>query len=137
ARSQELDARRGVDTTAIAELRERMTRYERENARIASLRDLVVIVAVGLGFTGLSHFLAEPLAAWIEAEAPLLAIYSLTSAFFWLVVLATTFGLLASFTSLRRLENAGASKVGSVLLYVLIATIGMQMDIGAVFSSPG
>jgi uncharacterized membrane protein len=52
-------------------------------------------------------------------------------------VLATTFGLLASFTPARRLEGAGASKVGTVLLYVLIATIGMQMDIGALFTNPG
>jgi uncharacterized membrane protein len=31
----------------------------------------------------------------------------------------------------------GASKVASVLLYILVATIGMQMDITAVFSNPG
>ncbi len=137
ARSPELDARRGVDTTALTALRERMSRYQQENARIPSLRDLMLIVGIGLGFTGLAHWIADPLAAWIEAEAPSLAVYSLTSAFFWLVVLATTFGLLASFTPARELENAGASKVGSVLLYVLIATIGMQMDIAAVFTNPG
>ena len=137
ARAPELDARRGVDTTALMDLRERMSRYEREHARIPSLRDLMMIVGIGLGLTGLAHLLADPVAAWIDANAPGLAIYSLTSAFFWLVVLATTFGLLASFTPARRLENAGASKVGSVLLYVLIATIGMQMDIGAVFTNPG
>src|SRR5690606_38171388 len=137
ARSVELDARRGVDTRALDELRERMARFERENARIPTLRDLIVIVSIGFGLTGLSHWLAQPLAAWIEAEAPGLAVYSLTSAFFWLVVLATTFGLAASFTPARRLENAGASKVGSVLLYFVVATIGMQMDIGAVFTNPG
>ena len=136
ARSPQLDARSGANTTAIEELRERVTRNERENTRIPALRDLMIIAAVGLGLMGLSHLIGNPLAAWIAATAPELAIYSLTSDFFWIVVLATTFGLLASFTPARRLEGAGASKVGSVLLYVLIATIGMQMDIRAVFTSP-
>jgi uncharacterized membrane protein len=136
ARSPELDARSGANTAAIEELRERVTRHERENTRIPALPDLMLITAIGLGLMGLSHLIGNPLAAWIAATAPELAIYSLTSDFFWIVVLATTFGLLASFTPARRLEGAGASKVGSVLLYVLIATIGMQMDIRAVFTSP-
>src|SRR5690606_35109975 len=135
--SARIDARIGADTSAIEELRERMTRYERENARIPSLPDLMVIIAVGFGLMGLSHLVGNPLSAWIETEAPALAIYSLTSSFFWIVVLATTFGLLASFTRARRLEGAGASRLGSALLYVLIATIGMQMDIGSVFTNPG
>ena len=62
---------------------------------------------------------------------------SLTSHFFWVVVLATTFGLLLSFTRARKMEGAGASKVGSVCLYVLVATIGMHMDLRSVFSDPG
>jgi uncharacterized membrane protein len=137
ARSPELDARRGADTAAIDALRERMQRFEAENTRNPSLRDLMLIVGVGFGLTGLSHWIGAPLARWIEATAPHLAIYSLTSEFFWIVVLATTFGLLVSFTRARQLEGAGASKVGSVLLYVLIASIGMQMDLGAVFTNPG
>jgi uncharacterized membrane protein len=137
ARSRELDARRGADTSAIDAVRERVERFQAENARMANLRDLMMIVGVGFGLTGLSHLIGAPLAKWIEAEAPGLAIYSLTSEFFWIVVLATTFGLVASFTPARRLEGAGASKVGTVLLYVLIATIGMQMDIGALFTNPG
>ena len=53
----------------------------------------------------------------------------LTSKFFWIVVIATTGGLLLSMSSrVRALEGVGASRLGSVLLYVLIATIGMKMD---------
>jgi uncharacterized membrane protein len=62
---------------------------------------------------------------------------SLTSQFFWVVVLATTGGLFLSFTKARTLEGAGASTVGSVMLYVLIATIGMGMDITAIVERPG
>lgn len=74
---------------------------------------------------------------WIAQVAPGLERLSLTSQFFWVVVLATTGGLLFSFTRARELEGAGASSIGSVMLYVLIATIGMGMDLGAVVERPG
>lgn len=132
-----LDASAGADTSAIAELRERVERLQQGHARIPSLADLMSIVGIGFALTGLSHAIGNPLAAWIAANAPGLERYSLTSAFFWIVVLATTFGLAASFTPARRLEAAGASRIGQVLLYVLIATIGMQMNLAAVFTNPG
>lgn len=132
-----LDAARGADTRAIDELRARAERFTLEHARNPTLADLILIVAVGFVLTGLAHALGEPLAAWIAASAPGLDKFSLTSSFFWIVVLATTFGLLASFTPAKRLEGAGASKIGQVLLYVLVASIGMQMNVLAVFTNPG
>ena len=54
-----------------------------------------------------------------------------------MVVLATTVGLLLSFTSARRLEGVGASKIGSIFLYILVATIGMKMDIGQILQNMG
>jgi uncharacterized membrane protein len=51
-------------------------------------------------------------------------------------VLATTFGLALSFTRARRTEGVGASRVGSLFLYVLVATIGMQMDLSALLDRP-
>jgi uncharacterized membrane protein len=60
----------------------------------------------------------------------------LNSAFFWIVVIATAIGLALSFTKARDLEGVGASRMGSVLLYVLVATIGMQMDLGAILDNP-
>jgi uncharacterized membrane protein len=137
ANSRRLDAASGADTSAITALREHVERFEREHARIPALTDLMLILAVGFGLTGLSHAIGNPLAAWIAEVAPDLDRYSLTSSFFWIVVLATTFGLAASFTPARQLETVGASKVGQALLYLLIASIGMQMDIRAVFSDPG
>ncbi|MBK7116087.1 MAG: DUF819 family protein [Proteobacteria bacterium] len=137
ARSREIDARRGVDTSVVDVLRDEVAQFEKEHSRNPSLRDLMLICALGFGLMGLSHLIGGPLARWIGAVAPQLSIYSLTSDFFWVVVLATTFGLIASFTPARSLEGAGASKVGSVLLYVLVATIGMQMDLGAIVERPG
>ena len=62
---------------------------------------------------------------------------TLTSGFFWMVVLATTFGFLLSFTKARRLEGVGASKWGGIFIYILVATIGMQMNIGDVLDNLG
>ena len=135
-RADELDAKRGADTRAIVALRDKMARFERENARIPSFADLMVIVGVGLGAMGISHLLGTPIAhafkgaQWAER-------LSLSSDFFWIVVIATTIGVLLSLTSARKLEGVGASKVGTVLLYVLIASIGMQMDLRAIFTNPG
>ncbi len=54
---------------------------------------------------------------------------SFGNGFFWLVVLSTLFGVGLSFTKYRNFEGVGASKIGSLFLYVLVATIGMKMDI--------
>jgi uncharacterized membrane protein len=61
---------------------------------------------------------------------------SLHEPFVWVVVLSTVIGLALSFTRVRTLDGAGASKIGTLLLYFLIACIGMQMDIMALLQRP-
>ena len=92
----------------------------------------MLMLALALGATGLAHFGADLIAPWVGQNFPSLAKFSLTSQFFWLIVIATTVGLIASFTPARHLEAAGASKVGSIFIYILVASIGMKMDIKAV-----
>jgi len=135
--SKRIDARLGADTTALEALRERVEAFHAKHARIPTLTDLMLILAVGFGVMGISHLLADFIAPWIEANAPILSRFSLTSQFFWLVVFATTAGLVLSFTRVSSLEGAGASTVGSAMLYFLVATIGMNMDILAIFERPG
>jgi uncharacterized membrane protein len=53
-----------------------------------------------------------------------------------MIVFASTVGVALSFTKARQLEGAGASKVGSVFLYILIATIGMKMDVRMIVDAP-
>lgn len=137
-RAQAFDRWTGADTSAIDDLKQRMETYQAQHARNPSLADLMVILGIGLGTTGLAHFLAGPLVAWI-ASLPAewrLEDFSLTSGFFWMVVLATTIGLLLSFTRARTLEGAGASKIGTAMLYFLIASIGMHMDLTALVDKP-
>jgi len=127
----------GSDTSAITHLREQVQNYQDKIKRIPSLSDLMSILAVAFGITAIGHIIGDNLAPWITENAPKLREFSLDSAFFWIVVTATTGGLLVSFTKLRTLEGAGASKVGSLFLYILVMTIGLKMDLMAFFEAPG
>ena len=136
ARSTFIDRFFRADASAITDLRDRMHAFSLRVARIPSLTDMMMILAVALGFTGLAHLMSGSIAPWLAEHLPFLERFSLTSEFFWLIVLATTFGLLLSFTRLRNLEGAGASKIGTVFIYILVATIGLKMDIRHMFSYP-
>ncbi len=136
AKPEKLDKLLKSDTSAIYELRDRIAKFREGIMKIPSLKDSMLIFGVGFGVTGIAHWGADFLAPWFGTNFPELDQYSLNSAFFWIVVIATTACLLLSFTRARDLEGAGASRMGSVLLYVLVATIGMQMDLGAVLDNP-
>ena len=132
-----IDKKLQADNSSIITIQEQLERAQLAHQHIPTTRDFIYLLAVGLGATGLAHSLAEPITAYISKNHPSLEVYSLTSGFFWIVSLVTLFGILLSLTPLRKLEYAGASKLGSVFLYLLVATIGMQMDLGAVTDNPG
>ena len=136
ARANRIDAWRGSDTSALIELRKRVEQVQLENVRVTKTNDLIYILAIGLASTGLAHWMTSYIVPFIKTNAPQLERYSMTANFFWVTILATTFGLLLSFTKAKKLEGAGASKVGSVAIYILVATIGMQMNLKAIFSDP-
>ncbi|WP_173497288.1 DUF819 domain-containing protein [Shewanella sp. ISTPL2] len=136
SKAKEIDAKTGADTSAIEALKDKVEKYHAENARIPNLRDLMLIVAVGFGITGITHIAADFLGPFFEVNYPWTADYSLTSKFFWLVVIVTTIGLAMSFSPVRHLEAAGASKVASAFLYILVATIGLHMDVSKVLDTP-
>lgn len=125
-----------ADNTAIYELRDKIEGFRAGIMKIPTLADTMKILGIAFGVTAISHLVADILAPYIGENFPNLDQYSLNSTFFWIVVVATTLGLVLSFTKARNLEGAGASRFGSVFLYVLVATIGMQMDLGAVLDNP-
>ncbi|NIR48923.1 DUF819 family protein [candidate division KSB1 bacterium] len=134
--SERVDSWFKADASAIKDVQQRIEDFRARIARIPDLADVTTVLAVGFGITAIGHFGANLIAPWIEANAPSLEKYSLASPFFWLVVIATTGGLILSFTKARELEGVGASRYGSLLLYVLVASIGMKMDILAIFENP-
>ncbi|WP_206484201.1 DUF819 family protein [Thalassotalea sp. G2M2-11] len=135
-RAAKIDAKSGADISAIDELKEKVEQFHAKHARIPTLSDLMIIVAVGLGVTGFAHLFADTVTPYFVANHPELAKFSFHSKFFWMIVFASTVGIFLSFTNVRKLEGAGASKVGSAFLYVLIATIGMKMDVRMIVDTP-
>jgi uncharacterized membrane protein len=135
--SERLDRWFKADASAIVDVRKKIEEYRKSIAQIPSLKDTMTVMAVGFGVTALGHILADFIAPMIQEQAPYLSRFSLTSPFFWIIVVATTGGLLLSFTRARKLEGVGASRMGSLLLYILVATIGMKMNVLAIFESPG
>lgn len=134
--SKAIDQRTGADVSAIEAIKQRMIDYEAEHKRDASLRDVVLIMAVGFGVAALGHWGAAVIAPWIGEHAPVLKDFSLDKGFFWLIVIATTGGVLLSFTPVRKLEGVGASKFGSLLVYILVAAIGLHMDVTKILDVP-
>ena len=135
--NERIDAKFQADNSAITELKEKIEAYRAQILRIPDLTDTLKVMTVGFGVTAIAHLGADIIAPWITESAPWLAKFSLTSKFFWLIVLATTIALGLSFTKARELEGVGASRYGSLFLYILVATIGMKMNIMAIFENPG
>ena len=131
-----IDRKLKADASAIDHLKVKMQQYQDSVARIPNLTDLMKVLMVGFACTGVAHFCSDLIVPFLE-QFPVLEQYSLTSGFFWIVVIATAFGVGLSFTKLRELEGVGASRLGRAFVYILIATIGMNMDILAIFSNPG
>ena len=135
-KSDQLDNYFKADSRAVTSLKNKMQNFSTKIAKVSTFPDFVIILGFALGATGLSHLIADFMAPFIENNYPYLAKFSLTSKFFWLIVLATTFGIILSFTKARQYEGAGASKIGSVFIYFLVATIGMKMNVLEIFDNP-
>jgi uncharacterized membrane protein len=127
-----------ADDSAIEGLKTKMEDYQNKISKVPSFYDLIKMLGITFFLVAVAHFLADILGPLISGMLDNLALtspyianllVSFGSGFFWLVVFATIFGISLSFTKYRDLEGVGASKMGSVFLYILVATIGMKMDI--------
>jgi len=58
------------------------------------------------------------------------------TSFGWTVILVSLAGLGLSFTPVAKLEKQGASHLGNLFLYLLLATIGAQADLRAITEAP-
>lgn len=132
--SEKIDRWLGADTSAIDRLKDKMANYTISVERPASAADLVILTAIAFGGVGLSHLVAASLSSFFEAQG--LGETILASRFFWIVITATTVGLGLSFTKARAYEGAGASKIGSVFIFLLVAIIGTKMDIFQLADQP-
>lgn len=138
--SDKLDIRLKADNSAITDLKNRISNYSASVAKMPTTSLLFVLLAIAFGGTAFSHFVADFMQPWMENFREWLERYnlqSLMSHFFWLIVTATTLGIALSFTRARKMEGVGASRWGSIFIYILVATIGMKMNLGEVYKNLG
>lgn len=130
-----------ADSQSIDDLVEKMEGYQKSVRRVASTTDLMLLLGVGFGSVGIAHFIGNFISGNLPYWFPVLndpkhILASITSPFLWMVLTATVIGILASKTSLRSLDGIGSSNLGSVFIYLLVATIGMQIDLRAIGEQP-
>ena len=126
-----------ADATSIDRLKDKIEKYKSQIMIIPDLQDTIKVLSVGFGITAIAHIGSDVISPAIKEFAPSLVRFSLTSGFFWLIVLSTAMAVFLSFTKLRELEGVGASRYGSFFIYILVATIGMKMNLLAIFENPG
>jgi|TARA_R110002110_G_scaffold2307_13_gene10638 uncharacterized membrane protein len=141
-KTAKIDKWLGADTSAIESLKEKMSTYAKKVERNPTLTDLMVLAAIAFGTVSFAHFGAGYLSAFFEdfvnGLAPGLTrnmFTFLSSSFFWMISLTTLVGVLMSYTSIKKYEGAGASKIGSVFIYILVASIGMKIDLTKIFEN--
>ena len=145
SRTEAIDKWLKADSSAVNELKTKVEAYSASIARIPSFTDIMVVVGIAFGCVAISHIVADTASVgihdWFEsilATDPgsfVKFLSSLEKGFFWIVVVATVLGVALSFTKASKYEGAGASKIGSLFLYILVATIGMKMDVAALIEN--
>ena len=144
SRPEKLDNWLKADTSSIKNLIIKLEAFQESVQKKATASDYVKLMGITFFIVALSHIgkelLAPPIAQYISSEllTDPTSIWrfftSLGSGFFWLVILVTLFGLLGSFTKLRKLEGIGASNFATLFLYILISVLGMKMDLVGMFN---
>ncbi|MEN8799197.1 MAG: DUF819 family protein, partial [Flavobacteriaceae bacterium] len=141
-KSDRIDKWLKSDTSSIEILKQKVTEYTERITRITTLNDYVILAGLAFTAVGLSHLLGHHFAEFLENNFEVIrnkqkALSSLGSKFLWMVVFSTTIGILLSFTKAKSYEGAGASKIGGFFIYILVATIGMKMDLSTFLEKPG
>lgn len=131
-----------ADASSIEALKVKVTEFSARITRVPSQRDYLIMFSIAFGAVGLAHFLGGFLSNTLKEGSqsigdPSSFLSFLGGEFFWMIVIATLIGILLSFTRARQYEGAGASKLGGTLIYILVATIGMKMDLSRVLENPG
>ncbi len=133
-----------ADTSSIEALKEKVSSFTDSVKRIPTVADMMIIAAIAFGTVGFSHFGAEHLSVFfsdfvanIESNSTRNIFTFLGNKFFWMISIATIIAILLSFTKAKNYEGAGASKFGSVFIYILVASIGMKMDLTMILKNTG
>lgn len=142
SRKEKIDAWLKADTSAIEDLKVKVTEYTASVTKVPTLQDYMEILALTFAGVGLAHWGSTVIPIGLKLLFPIVGdpssmMATFGDSFFWLVTISTFFGVVLSFTKAKEYEGVGASKIGSIFIYILVAAIGMKMDLSSVVSNPG
>jgi uncharacterized membrane protein len=141
-KSEKIDSWLKADNTAIDELKLKVTSYTDSVSRMPSLKDYMILLGIVFGAVGFSHWCSVAIPDYLIFVFPAIGdksnmLSTFGDGFFWMVTVATILGVILSFTKIKSYEGMGASKIGTILIYILVASIGMKMDLSSIVSNPG
>ncbi|CAG2533282.1 Uncharacterized membrane protein [Maribacter dokdonensis] len=141
-KTKRIDSWLKADTSAIETLKIKVTEFTEKITRVPTLNDYMIMLALAFTAVGIAHFFGDYMSTYLTSSFDVVSdqksfLSFLGSSFFWMVVIATGLGIALSFTKAKNYEGAGASKIGGMFIYILVATIGMKMDLGKVLENPG
>jgi uncharacterized membrane protein len=121
------DRKTNARTAAIEETNRRLADLDSHRHPL-ELWHAVVLICGGMA--------AAILAVSIGRQLPVLGDPTIISHTTWAVLIVVTGGLMLSFTRARKLEEVGASRIGYLALYMMMAGVGAQADFKAVLEAP-
>jgi len=121
-----IDKWNGVTDSPVDALKEHMEKSGANQRDPLTFSALVFMLVVGFGVGFFS----------LKAGEFLPDLGKVVTSFGWTVILVSIIGLGLSFTPVAKLEKQGASHLGNLFLYLLLATIGAKADLRAITEAP-
>lgn len=132
-----IDRYTGANTDAIEDLKRRVADFQEKTSRQPTLADYLVMLAIAFVGTWIAVELGgvfeRLVTIGVDRAGDPQPVFSATV---WKFILVTTLGLVLSLTKARSYDGVGASKIGSVFLYLLVASIGAHANFATMFSNP-
>lgn len=140
-KKETIDRWLGGETASIDAVQEKVSQFTASVTRIPTVTDYLVLLGATFGAVAFSHWSSTAVPAFLTAMFPAFGdpaspLSTFSDPFFWLITVATILGVAFSFTPLRKMEGVGASKLGTLFIYILVATIGMKMELAAIVNAP-
>lgn len=108
-----------VDTTVIDELRQQTLNQQEMTSKPFIWKHVLMTIVFAVGMSFLSR--------WIAGQLP--EIKGVVSTYAWTIMVVSAFSIGLSFTPVRRLEMMGANKIGYVLLFFVLTSIGARASL--------
>ena len=113
------------DRSIINELGRRVAESATGTSQRLTMGGMTLILTVAIAGSALAHFLARLLPQ----------VKDVVSTYTWTIVIVSLVGIMLSLTPARRLEQAGATRIGYNLLYFVLTAIGAKASVASIGSA--